>query len=483
MIRFLMDGEIHHIDNIDPTQTVLEWLRETQRKVGTKEGCAEGDCGACTVVLGELIDDDVRYRAVNACIYFMPLLNGKEIVTVEALGNPNALHPVQSAMASGNGTQCGFCTPGFVMSLFAKYQDSDPALPESVDDLLAGNLCRCTGYAPIQKAAHSVLEDPTQTNRFGGSETIEKLRSIAPSEAVSQSYQDSNFETDRTYHSPQTEAELAALLTAIPDATLVAGATDVGLWVTKQHRLLKNVISLEAIRALKSIEETEQGLRIGAMVRYSDAWDHLQGLHPDLGELVRRIGSVQVRNSGTIGGNIANGSPIGDTPPPLIALGAKLDLASATGRRTIELEDFFIDYGKQDLRPDEYVHSVLIPPLKASLRFATYKISKRFNQDISAVCGAFALNMENGKVTSARIAFGGMAATPRRARACEAALTGADWTEATIDAAAAALAKDYQPISDMRASSDYRLKTAQNLLRKLFLESLGQGRTRILEAT
>lgn len=483
MIRFLMDGEIHQLDNIDPTQTVLEWLRETQRKVGTKEGCAEGDCGACTVVLGELIDDDVRYRAVNACIYFMPLLDGKEIVTVEALGTPNALHPVQSAMASGNGTQCGFCTPGFVMSLFAKYQDSDPALPESVDDLLAGNLCRCTGYAPIQKAAQSVLEDPIQTNRFGGSETIKQLRSIAPSEAVSQTYQDSNFETDRTYHSPQTEVELADLLSATPDATLVAGATDVGLWVTKQHRLLKNVISLEAIPALKSIEETDQGLRIGAMVRYSDAWDHLQRLHPDLGELVRRIGSVQVRNSGTIGGNIANGSPIGDTPPPLIVLGAKLDLASATGRRTIELEDFFIEYGKQDLRPGEYVHSVLIPTLEETLLFATYKISKRFNQDISAICGAFALNIEGGKVTSARIAFGGMAATPKRAPACEAALTGADWTEATTDAAMAALTKDYQPISDMRASSDYRLKTAQNLLRKLFLESQGQGRTRILEAT
>lgn len=483
MIRFLMDGEIQTIETFDPTQTVLEWLREDRRRVGTKEGCAEGDCGACTVVIGELIKGAVRYRAVNACIYFLPLLDGKELITVESLGTPKAPHPVQAAMAEGNGTQCGFCTPGFVMSLFAGYQRADPALPESVDDLLAGNLCRCTGYAPIQSAAHSAFETPTETDRFGGKETIAALQSIRPEASASTVYPDPNFETDRTYHAPQTETELAKLLSKHPDATLVAGATDVGLWITKQHRLLETVISLEALDSLKSITREKDGLRIGAMVRYSDAWSPLQDLHPDLGELVRRIGSVQVRNSGTIGGNIANGSPIGDTPPPLIALGATLTLASAEGQRTIDLEDFFIDYGKQDLRTGEYVQSIFIPAIAPDTLFRTYKISKRFNQDISALCGAFAITIEDGKVSAARIAFGGMAATPKRAPACEAALTDATWTEDTIETAARALSDDYSPITDMRASDTYRMKAAQNLLRKAFIESQSSGRTRILAGT
>lgn len=483
MIRFLMDGEIQTIDTFDPTRTVLEWLREDRRRVGTKEGCAEGDCGACTVVIGELVDSQVRYRAINACIYFLPMLDGKELITVESLGTPGTPHPVQTAMAEGNGTQCGFCTPGFVMSLFARYQNADTALPERVDDLLAGNLCRCTGYAPIQSAAQSVFESPMETDRFGGPETIAALQSIRPESSVSAVYADPNFETDRAYHAPQTESQLAELLSAHPDATLVAGATDVGLWITKQHRLLQTVISLDGVDTLTTITHEKDGLRIGAMVRYSDAWRVLQDLHPDLGELIRRLGSVQVRNSGTIGGNIANGSPIGDTPPPLIALGATLTLASAEGQRTIDLEDFFIDYGQQDLRSGEYVQSVLIPPLATGTLFRTYKISKRFDQDISALCGAFALTIEDGNVSAARIAFGGMAATPKRAPASEAALTGASWTEETIEIAARALSDDYSPITDMRASATYRMKTAQNLLRKLFQESRSTGRTRILERT
>ena len=483
MIQFLLDGEIQRIETFDPTQTVLEWLREDRRRMGTKEGCAEGDCGACTVVIGELQNDRIRYRAVNACIYFLPMLDGKELVTVESLGRPQDLHPVQSAMAEGNGTQCGFCTPGFVMSLFARYQGTDPALPSETDDVLAGNLCRCTGYAPIQKAADTITESAQHKARFGGPETIKALKSIQPTSIVSASYDDANFETECHYFAPQTETELIELLKTLPSATMVAGATDVGLWVTKQHRLLDKVISLNEIESLKSVEHDDQGLRIGAMVRYSDAWAPLSDLHSDIGELVRRLGSVQVRNSGTIGGNIANGSPIGDTPPPLIALSAKLELGSADGVRTLALEDFFLEYGKQDLRPGEYVRAVIIPPLDSSTLFRAYKISKRFNQDISALCGAFAINIQDGIVISARIAFGGLAGTPKRARACETALSGSTWSDETISRAVEAMHEDFTPLTDMRASREYRMTTAQNLLRKAFLESQAKTRTRILQVT
>ena len=484
MIQFLLDGEIQKIETFDPTQTVLEWLREDRQRTGTKEGCAEGDCGACTVVIGDLIDDEIRYRAVNACIFFLPMLDGKELITVESLGDARQLHPVQKAMAEGNGTQCGFCTPGFVMSLFARYQNTDPALPSETDDVLAGNLCRCTGYAPIQKAAKSLDQDPAEKAKFGGAETVAALRAIQPDQTVASDYSDPLFETERRFFAPQTEAELSTLLEQTPDATLVAGATDVGLWVTKQHRLLKTVISLNQIEALQTIEQDGADLRIGAMVRYSDAWSALSRIHPDFGELIRRLGSVQVRNSGTIGGNIANGSPIGDTPPPLIALAAKIELAGHGGLRTLPLEDFFLEYGKQDLRPGEYVRAILIPPLPSNTLFRTYKISKRFNQDISALCGAFAIGLDQGKVTHARIAFGGLAGTPKRALACEAAVIGAPWTDETISRAMSAMQDDYTPLTDMRASRDYRLKTAQNLLRKVFLESQTTSqRTRILQVT
>lgn len=481
MIRFVMDGAIQCLDNIDPTRTVLEWLREDQARVGTKEGCAEGDCGACTAVIGELIDGTIRYRAVNACIYFLPMLDGKELITVEALARDGVLHPVQQAMADGNGTQCGFCTPGFIMSLFARYQESDPALPKAVDDVLAGNLCRCTGYRPIQEAAEATHADAAIQGRFGGAETITLLTSITDDAQQRGSYDDPLFETQRNWARPKTEADLIALLKETPAATLVAGATDVGLWVTKHHRQLDAVICLDGIASLKTVTRDAGGLHIGAMVTYSDALAHLADIHPDLGELVRRIGSVQVRNSGTLGGNIANGSPIGDTPPPLIALNATLEIAGANGGRRLPLEDFFIDYGKQDLQPGEYVRAIHIPKTPENTLFRTYKISKRFNQDISALCGAFALDIVDGIVQDARIAYGGMAATPKRALACEAALSGHAWCTDTVEAAAFALSKDFTPISDMRASAEYRLHVAQNLLRKVWLESQATSRTRILQ--
>lgn len=482
MIRFVLDGEIRTLEACDPTQTVLEWLREDQNRTGTKEGCAEGDCGACTVVLGTLHGETVRYRAINACICFMPMLNGKELITVETLGTPSELHPVQRSLADCDGSQCGFCTPGFVMSLFARYQATDDSLPESVDDVLAGNLCRCTGYGPIRRSAIELVPDAASRARFGGPQTVAQLKAIAEGPSANWTYVDPLSGASRHCHLPRTEEELGRIVAESPDATLVAGATDVGLWVTKQHRPLTDLVFMSDISALQDISVEDGGVRIGASVRYADALPRLRAMHPDLGELVRRIGSVQVRNSGTLGGNIANGSPIGDSMPALIALNATLELGSANGRREMPLENYFLAYGKQDRRPGEYVRSVFIPNPSEALIFRTYKVSKRFDQDISAVCGAFALSIESGTIQSARVAFGGMAGTPKRAPACEAALAGQPWSLETIEAGAEALTEDYAPLSDMRASAGYRMKVAQNLLRKVWLEGTGGGRTRILES-
>lgn len=467
-IKYIHKGEIVTLENIDPTMTVLNYLRYNQALTGTKEGCAEGDCGACTVVLGELVEGKLRYQAVNACIQFLPTLDGKELITVEDLkAKDGTLHPVQQAMVEANGTQCGFCTPGFVMSLFAEMHSNPKVDRLHINDVLAGNLCRCTGYGTIVEAAITVAQSNAK-DKFHATEanTIALLAALEKEAGLQLTWQ------DRTYFAPKTTDELVEILARYPQATLLAGATDVGLWVTKQHRDLATVIYLGQIRELKTINTQQGGLKIGAGVTYSDAWAPLAELYPDFGELIRRIASTQIRNSGTIGGNIANGSPIGDTPPALIALGAQLHLRSQDGRRDIPLEDFFIDYDKQDLNPGEFVVAVTLPLPETGSKFATYKISKRFDQDISAVCAAFNLTLKGDVVDDIRICYGGMAATPKRARKTEEAIIGQVWDETTISNAVASMAEDYQPLTDMRASEQYRMLAAQNLLRKFYIETV-----------
>jgi xanthine dehydrogenase small subunit len=449
-IRFVLGDVVVEADASNPQETVLDKLRDHYARKGTKEGCAEGDCGACTVLLGEPDGERVKWRAVNACILFTPMLDGKALLTVEDLAERGTLHPVQQAMADGHGSQCGFCTPGFVMSLAGRSIGAEGTAGTPVADVIAGNLCRCTGYGPILAAGEANPPQPRDDRRIA-----ELLRNTQ------------RARSGEGWFAPQTGDELAALLLEHPDARIVAGATDVGLWVTKALRNLGTMIFIGDIADLRGIDESTEGLRLGAGVRYTEAKDALARLHPDLGELVRRIGGLQVRNSGTIGGNIANGSPIGDMPPALIALGAELTLRRGDARRTIPLENYFKSYGVQDRQPGEFVESVFVPRPAPDTLIHVAKLSKRFDSDISALCGAFAIRLAEGRVASARVAFGGMAGIPARAPACEAALTGRPWNAGTIEAAAQALASDYRPLSDLRGSAEYRLAAAANLLRRL----------------
>jgi len=473
-IRFLLDGKVETVERFDPTLTVLEYLRETAGRCGTKEGCAEGDCGACTVAVGELVDGTVRHRAVNACIQFLGTLDGKELVTVESLAAPDApAHPVQQALVACHGSQCGFCTPGFVMSLYTLWRRGEAPGRSEIEQALAGNLCRCTGYRPIVAAAEQACAAPDRIESRPTA-TVEQLQAIQPTETLAIE------QAGRQFFAPVSLDALARLVLAHPDAILLAGGTDVGLWVTKQHRRLDTVIYLGRVAGLADITIAADHIEIGAGATYTDAMPVLAKYHPEIGGLLRRLGSTQIRNAGTIGGNIANGSPIGDSMPALIALGASLVLRRGDAERVLPLEDYFLAYRKTALAPGEFVARILVPMAAAETQFRTYKISKRFDQDISAVCGGFAVTLRDGAVADIRLAFGGMAGIPARARACEQALLGQPWTDAAIRAALPALRQDFAPLSDMRASADYRARVAANLVRKFQIETSGAGPVGVL---
>ncbi|WFS16875.1 xanthine dehydrogenase small subunit [Pseudomonas sp. 905_Psudmo1] len=465
MIQFLLNRELRTEHALDPNVTVLNYLREHVGKTGTKEGCASGDCGACTVVVGELDGDRVRYRTLNSCLTFVSSLHGKQLITVEDLKHQGKLHSVQQAMVDCHGSQCGFCTPGFIMSLFALQKNSTGFDKGATMEALAGNLCRCTGYRPIIDAAEQACcqKQPDQFDAFE-SNTVAQLQAIAPRETAELN------SGDKRCLVPLTVADLADLYAANPEARLLAGGTDLALEVTQFHRELPVMIYVGHIEDMKRIEVTDSAIEIGAAAALSDCYEALSREYPDFGELLHRFASLQIRNQGTLGGNIGNASPIGDAPPLLIALGAQIALRQGNTRRILLLQDYFLDYKVTARQEAEFIEKIIVPRAQANQAFRAYKVSKRLDDDISAVCAAFNLTIVDGVVTEARIAFGGMAAIPKRASACEAALVGSAWYPGVIERACDALGEDFTPLSDFRASKEYRLLTAQNLLRKFFLE-------------
>jgi len=470
-LRFILNGQDIALRDVAPNQTLLDWLRLSRSLKGSKEGCAEGDCGACTVLVGRLTPSGgLVYEGVNACIRFLGSLDGCHVVTIEHVaGSDGSLHPVQQAMVDCHGSQCGFCTPGFVMSLYGLWMQTPHPTDQQIEIALQGNLCRCTGYEPILRAARAVSsyvgtqKDPLFVER----ETmITRLRALQDGARVEIGEGRSRLVV------PADVDDFAAILQVSPSATVVAGSTDVGLWVTKHMRDISPAVFIAGLGELKSIAVRDGIISIGAGVTYSEAIATLSQHIPALGALITRIGGQQVRNMGTIGGNIANGSPIGDTPPPLISLGASLTLRKGAVRRIVALEDFFIAYGKQDRQPGEFVEAVHVPVPTATQKFAIYKVTKRRDEDITATLGAFRLALaDDGTVSEIRITYGGMAGTPKRAFAVEKALLGQPWSELTVEKAMEKYADDYAPLSDVRATAEYRALAAKNLLLRFYLET------------
>ena len=467
-IKFLLNNDVVEIENLDPNTTVLQYLREEQFKSGTKEGCASGDCGACTVVLAELDAENskqLNYKAVNACITFVGNLHGKQLITVEDLKDGAKLHHAQQTIVDNHGTQCGFCTPGFVMSSFALHKHNQNPNRDEVLEALAGNLCRCTGYRSIIDAAITSSEnigDDSFAKHY--QDTLNTLNEFTklPTPTLNGN--------GNTYLAPQNIDELATELVREPKSTLLAGGTDLALSVTQNLAVVKKLVYIGNVAELTTLEETDTEIVIGSAVPYSEFIDTLHHYYPDLGDMIERIGAKQVRNTGTLGGNVGNASPIGDMPPALIALGATMTLHLNGVERTILVEDYFLDYKKTVLKTSEFIKSITIPKPVAGQTLKLYKISKRLDDDISAVLAAFFIEQDGQKVTNVRLAFGGMAGIPKRGSAAEAALLGKDLSKESVAQAKAALASDFQPMTDVRASDKYRMTVAQNLIEKCYIE-------------
>ncbi len=490
-IRFVLDGELVEIQNPDPTRTVLQYLREDLRKIGSKEGCAEGDCGACTVAIAEIDKSGKRLqvRAINACIQFLPTLDGKELITVENLRRSDgSLHPVQQAMVDWHGSQCGFCTPGFIMSLFALYKNNAKPSRREIDDTLAGNLCRCTGYRPIIDAAEKMyeyetvkdnwLEEPFEAQSKCGTHEEKKVGLLQSARRPGTLAVDNG---ERKFFSPRNLEEFASIFESNSDAIILAGGTDVGLWVTKQHQDLDTIIYTGNVEELLELKVTKTHIEIGAAVSLSDAMLPIIEHYPEFEELFLRFASPPIRNAGTLGGNIANGSPIGDSMPALMVVDTMLVLRCGSRKRPMAISDFYLDYQKTALQPGEFLERILVPLRQSDTQVQSYKVSKRFDQDISAICGAYSLRRNGAAIADIRVAYGGLAAVPKRAVKCEADLTGRDWTEDTVRAGIEALEFDFSPISDMRSSAEYRQSVCGNLLKRFYLDTSGNVQPRLYD--
>jgi xanthine dehydrogenase small subunit len=497
-VRFLLNGEPVAVDGVSPQTTLLEYLRDHRRLHGTKEGCAEGDCGACTVVLAEARrgGDGLAWLPVNACIRLLPSVHGKAVFTVESLkAADGTLHPAQRALVECHGSQCGFCTPGFTMSLFGLYKNAQRPSRTAIADALSGNLCRCTGYRPIVDAAQAMYDAGAFGDGVGwrgrgvaadGSRVIAQDEEMFAAQlaALAGDAMLAYEARGRRWWSPRTGDELASLLLEHPDARIVAGATDVGLWITKHHRDVGDVAYIGDASDLAEIRAAPGHLTIGAAASLAAAFDALEQDWPELHEAWVRFASVPIRNSGTLAGNVANGSPIGDSMPVLMALDATVVLRRGDATRELPLADFYLAYQKTALGRSEYVAAVRVPRRSTRTVMRAYKVSKRFDQDISAVFACFALDMDGERIAAARIGCGGVAPTPTRAFAAEAVLQGAPWTAATADAAARALAGEFAPIDDMRASARYRRAALGNLLRRFYLETTApESLTRVDQVT
>jgi xanthine dehydrogenase small subunit len=486
-IRFVLDGQVIELDGVDPTRTVLQFLREDLGRTGTKEGCAEGDCGACTVVLAEVNrdGDDLSLRAVNSCIQFLPTIDGKELITVESLSPAGGeLHPVQRAMVQQHGSQCGFCTPGFVMSLFALYKSNASPARQDIDDALAGNLCRCTGYRPIIAAAQAMYEVMDGDERtdwlrqpYGAgqkpADRLARLKGLARKTGLEVEH------AGRRFFAPVDVDTLAAVVTSYPDATILAGGTDIGLWVTKQHRELETIIYTGCVAELTELSVSSTHIEVGAAATLTAIMPVIVDHYPGLIELFRRFASPPIRNAGTLGGNIANGSPIGDSMAALMVVGASLVLRCGDATRELPLDAFYHDYQVNDLAPGEFLVRVRIPLPVVGTIVQSQKWSKRFDQDISAVCTAYYLELDGDVVKRFRMACGGLAPVIKRAAHCEAELSGKRWNEQSIERACVALGSDFTPISDARATADIRLLAVQNLLRRFFRETQGEAESTV----
>ena len=472
-IQFLFSNQIYKIKNPDPNKTILSYVRDDLKKTGTKEGCAEGGCGACTIVLGELQKNKIIYKAINACIAFLPTLNGKQLILVEDLiGNNQKLHPVQEAMVKFHGSQCGFCTPGFTMSLFSMYKNNRSVNKDIVDEALSGNLCRCTGYRPIIDAAKS-LNNKIDLDHFKKNQnrTINLLKKIQISEVEINN-------KGKRYFAPKTIINLKKILKKYPNAKILSGGTDLSLEVTKLRKEIKTIVSLNSLENLNFIKKNKNYIEIGATTSLIEFQNFIKKYFTDFYEVLKRYGSLQIRNVGTIAGNIATASPIGDTLPLLLTLEAKVVVQGINKIKTFSLNEFFVSYRKTKLKKGEFIHSIKIPIIKDSI-FKAYKISKRFDDDISSVCGSFIFSIQNNKIKKAVIAYGGMSEIPKRASAIENRLLNSEFSENTFEKAVNLINKDFSPLDDMRASKNYRITVAKNLLLKAFHEIKSKKTIRI----